>query len=162
MRSSQAKWQVDLVKDVLPFLYRKKVSLYQCLWNCFLSERLLLQSSMHFFISTLLLLLTPNIRIHASVLPSYLPDPVDGLAAVGLLKLAAYEITHRKNSTCTLAKAVKRREWQVHFPFMKLQLTSQVGLDCFSADLVHQCSPLSPVTTTANASLCRSRSPVKI
>lgn len=130
--------------------------------NCFLSERFLSQSSMHFSISALFLLLTFNITIHASVLPSYLSDPVDGLAALGLLRLAAYEITHRKNSTCTLAKAVKRREWQVHFRYMKLHLISQVGLDCFSADLIHQCSPLSSITTSSNTSFCCTRSPLQI
>jgi hypothetical protein len=46
--------------------------------------------------------------------PTYPPDAVDGLAAQGLLKLAAYEAKHKSNSSCTLANAVKRREWLVN------------------------------------------------
>jgi hypothetical protein len=45
--------------------------------------------------------------------PTYPPDAVDKLAAQGLLKLAVYEAKHKTNSTCTLANAVKRREWLV-------------------------------------------------
>jgi hypothetical protein len=39
----------------------------------------------------------------------YPPDAVDALAATGLAKLAAYQLTHQSN--CTIQNAVKRREW---------------------------------------------------
>lgn len=64
---------------------------------------------MRFSILALSLLLLFTAETHGSILPPYLPDVVDGLEARGLLKLAACEMAHRKNSTCTLAKAIKRR-----------------------------------------------------
>jgi hypothetical protein len=38
-------------------------------------------------------------------------DSVDRLAATGLVKLAAWQAVHDRNNPCTIATAVKRREW---------------------------------------------------
>jgi hypothetical protein len=79
----------------------------------------MLAFNIHSFVVASLLLLV--VEASFSYKSPYPPDEVDKLAAKGLAKLAKYRAIHHPYSKCTIANAIKRREWQVFsYPLLKL------------------------------------------
>lgn len=81
---------------------------------------------MRFLVSGLTLLVVFATASSAIPYSPYPPDAVDKLAAQGLLKLAAYEAKHKPNSSCTLANAIKRKEWGDLLPRERIAYTDAV------------------------------------
>jgi len=71
----------------------------------------MLAFNIHSFVVASLFLLV--VEASLSYRSPYPPDEVDKLAAKGLAKLAKYRAIHHPYSKCTIANAIKRREWQV-------------------------------------------------
>jgi len=69
--------------------------------------------------------------------PPYRKDEVDKLAAKGLVKLALYKALHPSKNKCTIANAIKRKEWYVRTLVNKMQTDATLkvryieeGQDC--------------------------------
>lgn len=68
------------------------------------------------FVWTLAILLLVVEASQLSYRSSFREDEVDKLAAGGLAKLAIYRAIHHPRSKCTIANAIKRKEWYVLTP----------------------------------------------